>query len=427
MLLVVFCSFTAFMMGGIPIALALGAAVIVTLVYSGFGDTLYILPQQITDGIESPSLIAVPFFVLAGSLMNAVGITDRIFSFANALVGHFRAGLAQVVVVAAMVFSGVSGAAVADIAAIGSVAARAMRERGYDPGFSAAIVLAASVLGPIIPPSIAFVIYSFLSNTSIARLFLGGLIPGALIAIALMVFNRVLAIKYDFPRSPRASLREFLRLSVYGITGLIAPGIIMVAIITGTATATEAGVVACGYALLLGLIYRTMTWEKLWEALTEASIVTAIITLIIGFSAALSWLMAIELAPQKLGAVILSVTETKWIFIALLVFFLLLLGCIIEGVPAILVLTPMLLPITDSFGIDRVHFGMILTMALVFGIAHPPMGIGLYLMAKIGDVPVERLTIAMLPFFIPLLAVLFLVAYVPALTLWLPNLIMGAN
>jgi tripartite ATP-independent transporter DctM subunit len=424
---VLFFGFIALVLVRVPITMAIGAAVLASLVLAGFHDELYIMPLQVLEGVDNPALLAVPFFIMAGNLMNAVGMTDKIFNFALSIVGHFRAGLAQVNVLSSMIFAGVSGAAVADCAGLGTVEIRAMRERGYPADFAAAITVASAVVGPIIPPSISLVIYAFLSNTSVARLFLAGIIPGLVIGAALMIFNRIIAIRRDFPREKRASLRQIGSTAVDGVLALIAPGIILGAIITGYTTATEAGVLACAYSLLIGLVYRTLTWESLWKALTDTMLITAVIMIIIGYSTVMGWLLAIEQIPQQLAEAVLLTTENRYVFLGMLIIFLLLIGAVVEGVPAKLILVPMLLPITDQFGIDRVHFGLIITFALLIGIATPPMGIGLYIMVEVGKVSFEKVTMAVLPFLIPLILVLLLITFFPPLTLWLPNYIMGVE
>ena len=424
---VLFFGFIALVLVRVPITMAIGAAVLASLVLAGFHDELYIMPLQVLEGVDNPALLAVPFFIMAGNLMNAVGMTDKIFNFALSIVGHFRAGLAQVNVLSSMIFAGVSGAAVADCAGLGTVEIRAMRERGYPADFAAAITVASAVVGPIIPPSISLVIYAFLSNTSVARLFLAGIIPGLVIGAALMIFNRIIAIRRDFPREKRASLRQIGSTAVDGVLALIAPGIILGAIITGYTTATEAGVLACAYSLLIGLVYRTLTWESLWKALTDTMLITAVIMIIIGYSTVMGWLLAIEQIPQQLAEAVLLTTENRHVFLGMLIIFLLLIGAVVEGVPAKLILVPMLLPIVDQFGIDRVHFGLIITFALLIGIATPPMGIGLYIMVEVGKVSFEKVTMAVLPFLIPLILVLLLITFFPPLTLWLPNYIMGVE
>ena len=424
---VLFGGFIALMLLRVPVTMAIGCAVLASLIFAGFSGEIYILPLMVVEGVENPALLAVPFFIMAGNLMNAVGMTDKIFNFAMTLVGHFRAGLAQVNVLASMIFAGVSGAAVADIAGLGMVEIKAMRERGYPADFAAALTVCSAVIGPIIPPSISLVIYAFLSETSVGRLFLGGIVPGILTGVALMIFNRIVAEKRGFPSEPRASFTQISESAVDGIAALVAPAIILGAIITGFTTATEAGVLACAYSILLGLGYRTLTLKKLWRALTDTMIVTSIIMIIIGYSQVMGWLLAIEQIPQALADIVLTTTGSRAVFLGILILFLLVIGTVVEGIPAKLILVPILLPLVDHFGVDRIHFGLILTFALLIGMATPPMGIGLYIVTQVGDVSFESVTRAVIPFYIPLIIVLLLITYIPSLTLWLPNLLMGPN
>ncbi|MGF1630912.1 MAG: TRAP transporter large permease [Kiloniellaceae bacterium] len=427
MAFILFAAFIALILLRVPVSMSIGAAVLLAFATSNFSDALYIVPQQILEGVNKPSLAAVPFFIMAGNLMNVVGMTDRIFNFASALVGHFKAGLAQVNVLSSMIFAGVSGAAVADCAGLGTIEIKAMKERGYKPEFAAAVTVASAVVGPIIPPSIGLVVYAFLAQQSIERMFLAGLVPGIVVGLGLMIFNRILAVRHDFPTQPRADLPTVVRTGADGILALVAPGIILGSILGGLVTATEAGVLACLYTLVLGVAYRSLSWAKLWQALTDTMLMTSVIMIIIGFSIAMGWLLAIEQVPQMLGDAIFSITESRAVFLALMIVFVLLIGCVVEGVPAKLMLVPMLLPVVDGFGVDRVHFGIVLQLALLIGIATPPMGIGLYIMVEVGKVPFEKVTMAVLPFLIPLIVVLILITYVPALTLWLPDLVLGPD
>lgn len=425
MFIVLFIGFIVLILLRVPVSMAIGAAVLLTFATSEFSDSLYIIPQQVLEGVNKPSLAAVPFFIMAGNLMNVVGMTDRIFNFANSLVGHFRAGLAQVNVLSSMIFAGVSGAAVADCAGLGAIEIKAMRERGYKAEFAAAVTVCSAVVGPIIPPSIGLVIYAFLAQQSVERMFLAGLIPGLIVGGSLMLFNRILAIRHDFPTQERAPLSEVKRTAVDGVLALIAPGIILGSILGGFVTATEAGVLACVYSMGLGLYYRSLTKARLWQALTDTMLMTSVIMIIIGFSIAMGWLLAIEQVPQQIGDAVFSVTDSRYVFLAIMLVFIILVGCVVEGVPAKLMLVPMLLPVIDSFGIDRVHFGIIIQLGLLIGIATPPMGIGLYIMVEVGKVPFERVTMSVLPFLVPLMLVLILITYVPQLTLWFPDLILG--
>lgn len=427
MVILLFGLFMALMVLRVPIAMSIGASVLASLFYSGFGDSLYILPTQILEGIDSPALLAIPFFIMAGMLMNEIGLTDRIFNFANALVGHFRAGLAQVNVVASMIFAGSSGTAVADIAGLGTMEVKAMREHGYPADFAAALSICSAMVGPLIPPSVPLVIYAFMSGTSVARLFLGGILPGVLLGISLMIFNFVVAKRRNFPRGRRATGREILSSGWHGMAALVSPVIILGSITFGVTTPTEGGVLACAYAVGLGAIYRTLSWRRLWNALTNTMLITTVIMVVIGFSTVMGWLLAIERVPQEIGDAVLFVTDTRWVFLALLLLFLLAVGLALEPVPAKLILVPMLLPVIDQFGIDRVHFGLIITFALLLGIATPPMGIGLYIMTEISGEPYEKVSRAVLPLLVPMVITLILVTYVPGVTLWIPDLVMGPD
>ena len=333
MTLMLFAGFIAMILLRVPVSMAIGAAVFMAFAVSDFSTDLYIIPQQILDGVNKPSLAAVPFFIMAGNLMNVVGMTDRIFNFANALVGHFKAGLAQVNVLASMIFAGVSGAAVADCAGLGAIEIKAMRERGYKPEFAAAVTVTSAVIGPIIPPSIGLVIYAFLANQSVERMFLAGIVPGVIVGAALMIFIRVLAIRHNFPTQPKATPKEVVRTGIDGILALVAPGIILGSILTGQVTATEAGVLACIYSLFLGWTYKTLNIKTLLQALTDTMSMTTVIMIIIGFSIAMGWLLAIEQVPQQLGEVIFSVTDSKPVFLALVLIFVLMIGCVVEGNP----------------------------------------------------------------------------------------------
>ena len=411
----------------VPVTTAIAGGAIIGVIVAGFSNALYIVPQQVLEGINSSALLAVPFFILAGGLLNKLGMTDRIFNFAEALVGHFRAGLAQVNVLASLIFAGISGAAVADCAGLGLVEVKAMRERGYSPDFAAAVTMASSIVGPIFPPSIPLVIYAFVSSTSVGRLFLAGIFPAILIVIGLMVFIWVLSIKYNFPKQPRASIGKILRSGVDGLVALVAPAIILAAMVTGFTTASEAGVIACVYTLVAGIFYRTLTWRKIWEALTETTILTSMILLMLGFSTVMGWVMAIEQVPQALAGAVLTTIDSVWLFLLVYIVFFLVIGCVFDTLAAMIILMPILLPLIDQFGIDRIHFGIVTVFALMIGILTPPLGIALYIMMDVSHLSFERLSRAAIPFLIPLMVVLIILAYVPEISLWLPNLIMGAE
>jgi tripartite ATP-independent transporter DctM subunit len=412
---------------GIPISMSMGLATVLTLIISGNTDFFFIIPQQMVEGVDSAPLLAIPFFIFAGNLMNASGMTDKIFDFASNLIGHVRGGLAQVNVLASMVFAGVSGAAVADCAGLGTVEIKAMVQRGYSRSFSAAITAASSAVGPIIPPSIPLVIYAYIAETSVGRMFLGGVIPGVVIGLSLMLTNYILSYRHNFPRMERASLRKIIRTAVDGAVALVAPIIIVGSILTGIVTATESGVLASAYALLVGILYGNLSLRSLWGALYDSMIVTTVIMFIIAFATAMGWLFAYEQIPLSIADAMVSLTANKYMFLLILIVFLLMIGCVIEGIPAMLITLPLLLPIADHFGIDRVHFGLIVVYGILIGIVTPPMGIALYIMVEVADVKFEDMVVAVLPYLIPLIGVLLLITYVPQVTLFLPNLLMGGK
>lgn len=425
MTLILLASFLGLMVLRVPVTMAIGLSVLIALIYAGFADALYIIPLQVLEGVSNASLLAIPFFVLTGNLMNGVGMTDRIYAFASALVGHYRAGLAQVNIVGSMLFAGSTGAAVADCAGLGTIEIKAMRDHGYPGPFSAALTAASSIVGGIIPPSIILVIYAYLSGTSVARLFLAGILPGVLVGLCLMAYVYMISFHHNFPREPKKTLREIGAAALDGIAALAAPGIIMAAILTGFTTVTEAGVLACFYVIILGLLYRTFSMRMLWTALFETMKITTIIMIIIGFSHVMGWLLAIEQVPQQLAQHVLVWTDSKWLFLLLLVVFLMLIGCFVEGIPAMLILVPVLLPVIDQFDIDRVHFGLIISTSLLIGLVTPPIGVALYIVAEVGKVPFERVAVAILPMLVPLTIALLLITFVPKVVTIVPDLILG--
>ena len=313
----------------------------------------------------------------------------------------------------------------ADIAGLGAVEIRAMRERGYTAAFASAITVVSAIVAPFIPPSVPLVIYAFLSNTSVERMFLAGIVPGFLVAGSLMLFNRLLSTRREFPRQEKADLRETGRHVRSGLLALIAPGIIMVGILTGTTTASEAGALASAYILVLGAAFRTLTWKALTSALTETVLLTSLIMLIIGFAASMGWLLAIEQVPQDLARSLPELVSSPTVFFLVIMASVLLLGCFIDGITIKLLLVPILLPLVDSYLIDRVHFGIVLEMALILGIATPPLGIGLFVATRISGARFEDTVRDVVPYFIPLTLVLALLLLVPGLSVWLPNALLG--
>lgn len=425
--ILLFVGFLVLLALKVPITMAIGISVLGALISAGFGGNLWVIPMRVQEGVNNTSLLAIPFFVLAGNLMNAAGLTTRLFNLANALVGHFKAGLAQVNVLASVMLAGGTGAAVADIAGLGTVEIKAMRERGYKPSFAAAITTVSAILAPFIPPSVPLVVYSYLANVSVARMFLAGIVPALLIAAALMIFNRIYASVRTLPTQEKASLGEVWLCILKGTPPLAAPGIIMAGILTGTTTAAEAGILACGYTLLLSVFYRSFRLEYIWKAIGDTMLITTMIMMIIGFANGMGWLLAVERIPQGIAAAVPELITSRLLFLFAVVAMVLVVGCFIDGVTAKLLLVPILLPLVDAYGVDRVHFGIVMQMGLILGLATPPLGIGLYIVSRIADIPVESVVRSVLPFFIPLLIVLAILATVPQISLWLPNAVLGSQ
>ena len=410
----------------VPILTAIILAAVAGVISLGFSDQLGIVSQQMLDGINSPSLLSVPFFILAGNLLNGLQLTDRIFRFANNIVGHIRGGLAQVNILASLLFAGISGAAVADCAALGMVEVKAMRERGYPAPFSAGITAASSIIGPIFPPSIPLLLYAFVANASVGRLFLAGIVPAFVLLVVLMGYVHIVSTKRGYPKEPRPPLGEILASAVDGTLTLLAPGIILVAMFTGFTTASEAGVLACLYALILGIWYRTLSLKVLISAFRETAALSTIALLMIGFSSCIGWIMAFDMVPQRLADFVLVSIDTKWQFLLVYLAFLIVLGCVFDATAALIILVPIMLPIVDGFGIDRVHFGIFTVLTLMVGILTPPIGIALYIMMDVAKLPFEAVAKATIPFLIPIMIAVLLITFVPQLSLFLPNLVYGA-
>lgn len=423
--LVVLGTFMVLAFLSVPILTAIIIAAATGVIALGFTDQLGIVSQQMLDGINSPSLLSVPFFILAGNLLNGLQLTDRIFRFANNIVGHIRGGLAQVNILASLLFSGISGAAVADCAGLGMVEIKAMRERGYPADFAAGLTAASSIIGPIFPPSIPLLIYAFVANASVGRLFMAGIGPALVLVVVLMVYVHIVSVRRNFPREPRPPLKEILLSGIDGFMTLLAPGIILGAMLTGFTTASEAGVLACVYAMALGILYRTLTMKVLITAFRDTAVLGTIALLMIGFSACVGWILAFDMVPQRLAEFVLGSVDTKWQFLLVYLLFLILIGCVFDATAALIILVPIMLPIVDGFGIDRVHFGVFTVLTLMVGILTPPVGIALYIMMDVAKLPFEVVAKATLPFLIPIMVAVLLITFVPAISMFLPNLVFG--
>ena len=417
--------FLLLMLIGMPVSIAIMLATIIGMLIGGYD--LLAVPQFMGAATKSSFLLAIPFFILAANLMNALGITQRIFDFATALAGRLRGGLAQVNVVASMIFAGISGAAVADAAGLGTIEIKAMKDSGYSLEFSAAITLASATIGPIIPPSVMMLIYAILAGVSPAAMFLAGILPGFLIGLILMItiyFQVTLGLQ-DCPPPVKFSLKRLIKTSKDGVLSLLAPFIILWGMVSGVVTPTEAGVLAIFYSLLLGFIYRSFNWKVIRKALLDTVKTSSLILYIIAVSSVLSWVMVNEGTANDIAEWLGNVTDNPLILLVIINVFLLILGAILETLPAMLIAVPVLLPAIDALGIDRVHFGIIVIFNLLIGIITPPMGIGLYILAAISGVRVDRLVIASIPYMITLIIALIAITYIPILTLFLPEYLLN--
>ena len=409
----------------VPVSISIGISTVIALIIGDF--PLSVVPRMMIDGLDTFTLLAVPFFVLAGNIMNAGGVTERIFSFAKALFSPIRGGLAQVNVAASMIFAGMSGAALADLAGLGTVEMRAMRKGGYPLNVAAAVTLASCTIGPIIPPSIVLIVYGLATDTSIGRLFLGGIIPGFIIGLITMVW---ISLWVRFKKTSWGQPEPFVVSDVWstfkgGALALFSPVLIIGALVLGVSTPTEVGVIAAIYALFIGIIYRDLTWKKLLECIVESMQTTAIIMYIVAVSIVMGWIITMERLPHEAAKAIQLYIEHPLLALLIINVFLILVGMFLETLPAILILSPILLPILAPFGIDQVHFGVIICFNLIIGIITPPMGIGLFVAARVADTTPELVLKATMPFLIPLLFGLAIVTAFPILTLWLPDLVFG--
>jgi tripartite ATP-independent transporter DctM subunit len=412
---------------GLPLAFALGITGFIFMVLNwGTAVNFGIIAQRLFYGVNNFVILAIPLFILTGKLMNTGGITDRIFRFANLLVGHWRGGLGQVNVLASMIFAGTSGLAVADTAGLGLVEIKAMRDAGYDDDFSCAITGASSTVGPIIPPSVPLVIYGILASASIGRLLIGGIVPGVLVGILLMVMVAFYASRKRYPRRPKATWEELWR----GFKGAVGPGLTPVILVggmlSGMFTPTEAAAIAAFYAFVLSFfVYRELTLAQLWRILKETAMETAIITFIISCSMFYGWVLIRGRVPIILLEAFTQLSTNPLVVLFVLNVFLLIIGCFMDTTAAICILVPILAPLLVKVGIDPVHFGLVMVLNLMIGLLTPPYGMNLFILSRITGLSPLRIARASLPFFIPLLVALALITIFPSIVTFLPNLVFG--
>ena len=456
-------SFLAMMTTGVPVAIAMaGSALVYTLLT---GDVPpFVVVHRMISGIDSFPLLAVPFFILAGNLMNNAGITNRIYDFALALVGWLRGGLGHVNIIGSVIFAGMSGTAIADAAGLGTIEIKAMRDKGYDVGFSVGVTAASATLGPIIPPSLPFVIYAMMANVSVGQLFLAGILPGVVMAILMMLTVAYYAHKYQwggdiafewkrlgkalvelaiviaFPLVMWAAVSGGLPFNYAIGLGLLAlfladwkfrfdavmpimtPILLIGGMSTGVFTPTEGAIAACVWALILGLFwYRTMTPRMLAKVAMDTIETTTVVMFIVAAASIFGWLLTATRVTDMVAAWVLSFTHSPWVFLLLANLLMLFVGCFLEPTAAILILVPVLLPVVQQLGIDPVHFGLVMVLNLMIGLLHPPMGMVLFVLARVANLSIEKTTMAIVPWLVPLLLSLILITYVPQIALWLPR------
>ncbi len=456
--------FLLLMILGVPVAVSMVTASLAYLAFYGTAPDV-IVAQRMIAGVESFPLLAVPFFILAGNLMNIAGVTGRIYAFAVALVGWMRGGLAQVNIIGSVIFSGMSGTAVADAAGIGTIEIKAMKDHGYPVEVAVGVTAASATLGPIIPPSLPFVIYGMMANVSIGSLFLAGILPGLLMTVLMMITVAVFArlkgwgsdaafdlkliagamleivVVLSFPVAVFALEKLgmaqngaiFLALGIVlaldylykfsAVMALMTPVILIGGMTLGWFTPTEAAVAAVMWSLFLGLVrYRSMTMRMLAKATFETIETTASVLFIVTAASIFAWLLTVSQAAQALSNLILGLTENKWVFLILVNILMLIVGCFLDTIASISILVPLLLPIVLKYGIDPVHFGVVMVLNLMIGLLTPPIGMVLFVLSRVARISVERAAIAIAPWTIPLFAALIAITFIPAITLWLPRL-----
>ena len=456
-------SFLVLMLVGAPVAVSMATASLLYLVFYGVAPDI-IAAQRMIAGVESFPLLAVPFFILAGNLMNTAGVTGRIYSFALAVVGWMKGGLAQVNIIGSVVFAGMSGAALADAAGIGTIEIKAMRDHGYPVEAAVGVTAASSTVGPIFPPSIPFVIYGMMANVSIGALFMAGILPGIVMMVLMMITVAIFAYRRgwgsDTPFSWRrlfAASAEVLVVAAFpvavylltlaglslnvavlvalvalvaldwwfdfsAVMALMTPVILIGGMTMGWFTPTEAAVAAVIWSLFLGLVrYRSMTLRSLAKASFDTIETTASVLFIVTAASIFAWLLTVSQAAQLFSDAMFSLTDNKWVFLILVNILLLIVGCFLDTIAAITILVPILMPILARFDVDPVHFGLILTLNLMIGLLTPPVGVVMFVLSRISGLSVERTTMAILPWMVPLLIALMIITFVPAVSLWLPT------
>lgn len=410
---------------GVPVAFCLGLAAIAFIIVTG-AMPFNVLPTLMFGGIDSFPLMAIPFFIMAGDLMSRCGVLPKLVDLADSLVGHLKGGLAYVNILASMFFAGVTGVAVADTAAVGSMLVPSMIKQGYSRVFSAVVTAASSIMGPIIPPSVAMLIYAYVygGGISVAKLFLLGAIPGCLIGFGMMGLVYIMSFKHDFPVSVAGfSFRTVAKRTVAAIPGLIVPLIILGGIIGGIFTPTEAGAVAVAYALVIGIFFtRRLGLRDIAECFLLSCKTSAVVFMLLATAKVISWILITNQVPQQVGQSFLQLTASPQVFLVLTVSFLLILGFVLEAVATMIMLIPVFGPVAQNYGIEPHHFGLLVVMTVQVALITPPVALGLFIICPIADCSIEEAAAGIWPFLFLVFGVILLVAFWPGVTDWLPRL-----
>lgn len=418
--------FLTFLFLGVPISLALGVGGLLFLYFTDNWALVAGLPQKMLAGVDQFILLTIPLFLLAGNLMNLGGLSDRMIRFANALVGHMRGGLSLVTVLASILFAGISGSAIAQSSAIGSLMIPAMARQGIPAAYGAALVAMSAVIDPLIPPSITMIVFGVLSGASIGQMFIAGIIPGLILGVGLFAYAWWKAVKNNFPVMPKVTGREKWVSLVGALPALFLPVIIVGGVKSGVFTMTESAAVAVAYALLVGALHRELTWKKIWDALCVTAITTSGLLFILAMASIVAFALTVEEVPTSFAQTLLSISDNKIVVLLMINLMLLILGKFLEPISVMIVTMPILIKVATLLQMDMVQFGVMVTLNVVIGMVTPPVGVCLFVVCAISGKSILEVSKEVLPMFFICLALLALVAFVPWVTLWLPRLMLGS-